>query len=343
MSNIELLTEEQHENLRVMKYIGRIAKGTEVFRKDDGANGSHNSCYEWLKAPANGYARVFGLMDSGCYLNPTICTGGFRPVFLFSSIDEICNNGARVKKVEDGIWRIEGRYVPQDIIVEPEQKKELKQMLISGGLTIAKQREHPKFKNAMDEASKKGEFDLNKVEYLDEYVDIIEGNRYAIRQSEGIIEFELCKPMVAYAEQIDENKFIAVYEKAYFGGIPFNLECNYYSDKDFPNMLISQIMNGPLKKFIDLTMPERAIQIETKETANLEVALGDIINGNNADDFKRLCARSEVLDGEIEKLTIKINKAIVEKANVNSKIEKYRGSMPNEGEGIGENGGGDGR
>lgn len=269
MIYVGLLTEEQYFTLKVMDYIDKPAKGTEVFEKDGGYRENDGSIVEVVTDEHNRYGKMTNPPSRVSMSSLFQCRTdyGARQTFVFSSIDEIRKNGFSVQEVENGIWRLEGRYVPQKTV--REMQKELEQKYLTGELKLSKKDKYPKFKyrKFADNAACR----LEEVEYLDEYVDS-DGNRYAVRQDkEGKnIEFELCLPMVAYAQKRKrDNKFIAVYEKAYFGGIPFgnnyiyNLTADPFGEGLTPSTTMhGLIFNGPLRKFIDLTIPENVTDVE---------------------------------------------------------------------------------
>lgn len=311
MIYVGLLTEEQYFTLKVMDYIDKPAKGTEVFEKDGGYRESDGSIIEVVTDEYNRYGKITNPPSrvSMSSLFPCRTDYGARQTLVFSSIDEIRKNGFSVQEVENGIWRIEGRYVPQKTIIE--RQKELEQKYLTGELKLSKKDKYPKFKYRKIADNDVGR--LEEVEYLDEYVDS-NGNRYVVRQDkEGKnIDFELCLPMVAFAEQIGENKFIAVYEKAYFGGIPFGNNFIYNLSADSfgegltsSNTMKGLIFNGPLRKFIDLTIPENVTDVEM---------------------FLKLRRRSEELDSERRILMDKYRAIAKENEEVRKQIEDLGGN-----------------
>ncbi len=267
-NNVRIHSKEERDKYKELyDYLG-IAQGTDVFYKDahpklEGRNGS---CWEFIYKPNIRFytsaVDTYGKIDQ-CWID--CCNVGFRPAFSFSKIEDITTNGGSCDQVKGkNIWKITGRYVPQNVPSEEEQKK-LKEKIDNGTLKVMKKKHYPKFSKLVNKAILSNNYDENiedDIEWLDEYVDEETGNRYAVRIDGDSYEFEECKSMIAYAIQNEDGTYEAVYSECYFGGLPFNF---INEITDFEHTFLGEMCNGPLKNFFDLTVPEQ----EPLKTADL--------------------------------------------------------------------------
>lgn len=206
---------------------------------------------------------------------------GVCPAFEYPSIEELRKTGIKIID-QDGELRMNGPYVPKWNMKSQADIVETK--MIQGDLELSKEKHYPIFDNAFTTKKKRNGwfdkktiavgYDPKKIEYFDEYIDKKTNRRYAVGPADdkGNRRYIECTPANILVHEKEDGTVICAFEQACWK-LPFDLNRDNYTILDFPNTLVSRIMNGIL---YDLIIPEEIrLSQKTNEDNNSRDEMGN--------------------------------------------------------------------